>query len=43
MATHDQTFANTTCNRVIELRPDGMSDHIGTYEEYLEKKNAVEA
>jgi ATPase subunit of ABC transporter with duplicated ATPase domains len=41
MATHDQTFANTTCNRVIELRPDGMSDHIGTYEEYLEKKNAA--
>ncbi len=41
MATHDQTFANTTCNRVIELRPDGMSDNIGTYEEYLDKKSGV--
>lgn len=37
MATHDQTFANTTCNRVIELRSDGMRDFLGTYEEYLEK------
>jgi len=42
LATHDLTFGNTTCNRVIELRADGMNDFMGTYSEYLEKKSAVE-
>lgn len=36
MASHDYEVINTTCNRVIELTPNGVSDHINTtYEEYI--------
>ncbi len=38
LSTHDLTFANTTCNRVIEFLEDGVRDFIGNYEEFLEKK-----
>jgi ATPase subunit of ABC transporter with duplicated ATPase domains len=42
MATHDQTFANSVCNRVIELTPRGIIDRLCTYEEYLENERVHE-
>ncbi|MBU3675848.1 MAG: ATP-binding cassette domain-containing protein [Chitinophagaceae bacterium] len=38
MATHDLAFANSVCNRIIELTPKGLIDRISTYEEYLENE-----
>lgn len=36
MASHDYEVLNTTCNRVIELTPQGAFDHINTkYEDYV--------
>ncbi len=38
MSTHDLAFANSVCNRIIELTPKGIIDRICTYEEYLENE-----
>lgn len=42
MATHDLAFANSVCNRIIELTPKGVIDRICTYEEYLENDRVKE-
>jgi ATPase subunit of ABC transporter with duplicated ATPase domains len=42
MSTHDLAFANSVCNRVIELTPKGIIDRISTYEEYLENDRVKE-
>jgi ATPase subunit of ABC transporter with duplicated ATPase domains len=42
MATHDLAFANSVCNRIIELTPKGLIDRISTYEEYLENEKVQE-
>lgn len=42
MATHDLAFANSVCNRIIELTPKGLIDRISTYEEYLENDKVKE-
>lgn len=36
--SHDHTFTQTIANRVLELRPDGFTDMLGTYDDYLAKK-----
>lgn len=36
--SHDHTFTQTVANRVLELRPDGYTDTLSTYDEFLEKK-----
>lgn len=41
--SHDHTFTQTIANRVLELRPDGFMDTLSTYDEYLEKKELVNA
>ncbi|MEQ9231921.1 MAG: ATP-binding cassette domain-containing protein [Cyclobacteriaceae bacterium] len=41
--SHDHTFTQTIANRILELRPDGFLDTLSTYDEYLEKKEAVGA
>jgi ATPase subunit of ABC transporter with duplicated ATPase domains len=33
--SHDRWFVGEVANRVIEIRPDGIFDFPGTYEEYL--------
>ncbi len=38
--SRDHEFIQTIANRVIELTPDGMIDRAGTYDEYIEWKNA---
>jgi len=42
MATHDLAFANSVCNRIIELTPKGIIDRICSYEEYLENDRVQE-
>lgn len=42
MSTHDLAFANSVCNRVIELTPKGVIDRICTYEEYLDNEKVHE-
>ena len=36
LATHDHEFMQTICNRIIELREDGVLDKECTYDEFLE-------
>ena len=43
-SSHDYEILNTVANRIIEILPDGSYiDRRGTYEEYLEYKNSLEA
>ncbi|WP_313374096.1 ABC-F family ATP-binding cassette domain-containing protein [Chishuiella sp.] len=35
MASHDHELINTTCNRIIELTPNGIIDRYMTYDEFL--------
>lgn len=39
--SHDHTFIQTVANRIVEIRADGFTDKIGTYDEYFESKQAV--
>ena len=36
--SHDRYFINRVANRVIEMRPDGVSEYLGNYDDYIEKK-----
>ncbi len=36
--SHDYEIVNTVANRIIELRPDGIFDYNGKYEEYVQYK-----
>jgi ATPase subunit of ABC transporter with duplicated ATPase domains len=42
MATHDLAFADSVCNRIIELTPKGVIDRLCNYEEYLENDRVKE-
>lgn len=35
MASHDQQFIQTVCNRIIEMGPNGMIDKCMDYDEYI--------
>ena len=37
--SHDRYFINRIADRVIEMRPDGVTEYIGNYDDYIEKKN----
>lgn len=39
--SHDHTFVQTIANRVIELRPDGFTDKVMEFDEYLAWKEDV--
>ncbi len=39
-ASHDHEFIQTVANRIIELKPDGLTDRQCTYDEYLEMKKS---
>lgn len=44
--SHDRYFINRIANRIIEMRPDSVTEYIGNYDDYIERKNrpvAVEA
>ena len=36
--SHDRYFINRVANRVIEMRPDGVREYLGNYDDYLAKK-----
>jgi ATPase subunit of ABC transporter with duplicated ATPase domains len=36
--SHDRHFVTQLATRIIELRPDGMRDFVGSYDEYLERE-----
>lgn len=40
MSSHDHTFLETVCNRVIELTPTGTIDKLMSFDEYLADKKA---
>ena len=37
--SHDRYFINRVADCVIEMRPDGTTEYLGNYDDYLEKKN----
>ena len=44
--SHDRYFINRIANRIIEMQPDGVTEYLGNYDDYIERKNrpvAVEA
>lgn len=44
--SHDRYFINRIANRIIEMQPDSVTEYIGNYDDYIERKNrpvAVEA
>ena len=44
--SHDRYFINRIANRIIEMQPDGVTEYIGNYDDYIERKNrpvAIEA
>ena len=40
LITHDRYFLDAVCNRIVELDRKQISSYFGTYERYLEKKEA---
>ena len=36
--SHDRYFINRVANQVIEMRPDGVREYLGNYDDYVEKK-----
>lgn len=41
--SHDRYFINRIANRVIELTPEGVTEYLGNYDDYLEKKRRMNA
>ncbi len=41
--SHDRYFINRIATRVIEMSPDGVTEYLGNYDDYLEKKRLTEA
>lgn len=40
--SHDRYFLNRVANRIVEMRDDGVTEYIGNYDDYLEKKRRME-
>lgn len=40
--SHDHKFVNTVANRIVEIRPDGFTDKLMTYDEYAAWKSEQE-
>ena len=39
--SHDHTFVQTVANRIVEIGAEGFTDKLGTYDEYIDAKQAV--
>lgn len=37
--SHDRYFINRIADRIIEMQPGGVTEYMGNYDDYLEKKN----
>lgn len=42
MSSHDQEFIRTTCNRIIEIGPNGMIDKLMNYDDYISDERLKE-
>ncbi len=42
MSSHDHEFIQTTCNRVIEIGPNGMIDKLCEYDDYISNEKLLE-
>lgn len=42
LTTHDQEFAQTVANRIVELTPNGVIDRYMTFDDYMEDKSIKE-
>ena len=40
--SHDHKFVNTVANRIVEIRPDGYTDKLMTYDEFVDWKSENE-
>lgn len=40
--SHDRYFLNKVADKILELSSEGITEYLGNYEYYLEKKNALE-
>ena len=39
--SHDRYFLNRVTNKILEMTEDGITEYLGNYDYYLEKKNAI--
>ena len=39
IVSHDRYFINKLATRILELQKDGITEYLGNYDEYIEKKN----
>ena len=37
--SHDRYFINRVADRILEMRTDGVTEYIGNYDDYIERKN----
>jgi ATPase subunit of ABC transporter with duplicated ATPase domains len=37
MVSHDRWFVSQLATRILEIRPDGIEDYLGTYQDYVER------
>jgi len=42
-SSHDHQFVSTVANRIIEITPDGMTDSMMNFDDYLAMKNSEQA
>ena len=40
IVSHDRYFINKLATRILELSKDGITEYIGNYDEYIERKNS---
>lgn len=43
VVSHDRYFLNRIPTRILELNPDGITEFLGTYDYYVEKKQQIES
>ena len=41
IVSHDRYFINKLATRILELGKDGITEYLGNYDEYIERKNAL--
>lgn len=40
--SHDRYFINKLADRILELKPQGMTEYLGNYDYYMEKRNEAQ-
>ena len=43
VVSHDRYFLNKIPTRILELDKDGMTEYLGTYDYYVEKKSSIDS